>query len=74
MHTIDASVVRLNVSTRDLAVLHSKSVALAALVAKDRGAVKGHIEGLGEFTSGVTKEANLSKQLTIGLCPRYEES
>lgn len=74
MHTIDASVIRLNKSSRNLAVLHGKSVTLAALVAKDRGAVEGHVEGLGEFTSWVTKEADLFQQLAIGLCSQYGKS
>lgn len=59
VHTINASVVRLDKSFRNLAVLHGKGITLAALVAKDGGAVEGHVEGLGEFTSGVTKEADL---------------
>lgn len=58
-HTIDASVVWLNKGLLDLSVLHNERVALAAVVSKDRGAVKGHIESLGEFTSRVTKEADL---------------
>lgn len=73
MHTIDTSVVRLNESLSDLAVLHGKSVTLAALVAKDGGAVEGHVEGLGEFTGGVTKEADLVRHLATGLCYCYGE-
>lgn len=69
-HTIDASVVRLNKGLLDLAVLHNERITLAAVVSEDRGAVKGHIEGLGEFASRVTKEADLYDQLvrTIELC------
>ena len=58
-HTIDASVVGLNKGLLDLSVLHNEGITLAAVVSKDRGAVKGHIESLGEFTSRVTKKADL---------------
>ena len=58
-HTIDASVVRFNKGLLDLSVLHNERITLAAVVSKDRGAVEGDIEGLREFTSRVTKEADL---------------
>lgn len=67
-HTIDASVVRLDKSLLDLAVLDNKRIPLAAVVSKHRGAVEGDVQGLGEFTSRVTQEADLCMSASVKYC------
>lgn len=57
--TVESDVVGLDKGLLDLAVLNQKSVALAAVVAEDGGALKGDIESIGELSGGVTEEANL---------------
>jgi hypothetical protein len=56
--TIKASVVGLNVSFGDFAVLNHKSVALAAGIAKDGGTIKGQIKGRSELAVRVGKETD----------------
>ena len=57
--TTHASVVGLNVSLLDLAVLDDQGVALAAVVAENGSGIEVEIESLGELAVGVGKEADL---------------
>lgn len=68
--TIDSSIVRLNKSLLDLAVLNSQGVALASAVSEDRGAIEAEVKSLGEFAGGVTQEADLYRDISNGLLAR----
>lgn len=58
-HTIEPSVVWLNVRFLHSTVLNNESVTLGAIAAKDWRTIKGKIEAFGERQTRVRKEANL---------------
>ena len=57
-HTVESSVVGLDVSLNHLAVLNDKSVALATGIAEDGGTVEGEVKGRGELAVRVGKESD----------------
>jgi hypothetical protein len=59
LHTINASVIRLNEGLLHLTILNQEGVTLASLVSEDSSSIKVEIQGLGECASWVTNEAEL---------------
>ena len=58
-HTIQSSVVTLNVCVLDSTVLSDQGISLGAVTAEDGGTVERQIERLGEAKVGISKEADL---------------
>lgn len=69
--TVETSVVGLNESLLDLAVLNKEHVALAAVVPEDGAAVEAKVEGLGKLAGGVAQEANLITQNMLAIVNIY---
>jgi hypothetical protein len=58
--TIQASVVRLDVSFFDFAVLNDQRISLGAVSTEDGGGVEVEIKTPGELDAGISKKANLT--------------
>jgi hypothetical protein len=58
-HTFDASVVWLDECFLDLAVFYDECVTFTSVSTKDRSAIKGQIQLLGESERWIGDEANL---------------
>lgn len=58
-HTVQSSVVGLDVRLLDRTILNDKGITLGAIAAKDRGTVEGKVKALGKGQAGVCKETDL---------------
>jgi hypothetical protein len=58
--TIQASVVRLDVSFLHFTVLNDQRISLGAVSTEDGGGVEVQIKSLGELDAGISKKANLT--------------
>lgn len=58
-HTVQASIIRLNVRLLHNAILDDKGVALGAVAAEDRDGIERQIKALGQGQTRICKEANL---------------
>jgi hypothetical protein len=58
-HTVQASVVWLNMGLFDLAILNHQSIALATVVSKNSSAVELEVQRFRKVAGRVSEEANL---------------
>lgn len=63
-HTIQSSIIWLNVCLFHGAVLDDKSITLGAITAKDGRAVEREIKTLGEGQAGICQEADLKRSVS----------
>jgi len=64
-HTIDTSVVRLDMCTLDLAILGNDSVALATIIAEQGGTVKLDVPRASEVAGRVAEEADATGLILV---------
>lgn len=64
MFTIQPSVIWLDVQCLDFAVLNLKGITLASWATENGSTIESQVQGLGEFGSWVSKEADLQLNST----------
>lgn len=62
-HTVQSSVVWLNMCLLNGAILDNKGVTLGTVAAEDGRAIEGEVETLGEGQAGICQEANLERSV-----------